>query len=200
MSQLRNMSIILVVFAFVATILERTEAADHTVGDSTGWTSSAGAKFYSDWASNNTFKQNDVLVFNFFAGAHTVAATNKADFDNCNVNQNTNDIITTSPARVTLNRTGDFYFICTVSSHCQSGGQKLTIKVPTSSSSTPPSSTPPSPTPPSSGTTPTPPTSGGTPSPSSPTQPDATPPSPGSATAIVATFPALIAIVINLLI
>ena len=61
MSQLRNMSIILVVFAFVATILERTEAADHTVGDSTGWTSSAGAKFYSDWASNNTFKQNDVL-------------------------------------------------------------------------------------------------------------------------------------------
>ncbi|XP_050888953.1 cucumber peeling cupredoxin isoform X1 [Lathyrus oleraceus] len=210
MSQLRNMSIILVVFAFVATILERTEAADHTVGDSTGWTSSAGAKFYSDWASNNTFKQNDVLVFNFFAGAHTVAATNKADFDNCNVNQNTNDIITTSPARVTLNRTGDFYFICTVSSHCQSGGQKLTIKVPTSSSSTPPSSTPPSPTPPSStppsptppssGTTPTPPTSGGTPSPSSPTQPDATPPSPGSATAIVATFPALIAIVINLLV
>ena len=55
------MSIILVVFAFVATILERTEAADHTVGDSTGWTSSAGAKFYSDWASNNTFKENDVL-------------------------------------------------------------------------------------------------------------------------------------------
>lgn len=130
-----------------------------------------------------------ITVFNFFAGAHTVAATNKADFDNCNVNQNTNDIITTSPARVTLNRTGDFYFICTVSSHCQSGGQKLTIKVPTSSSSTPPSS----------GTTPTPPTSGGTPSPSSPTQPGATPPSPGSATAIVATFPALIAIVINLL-
>ncbi|CAK8534394.1 unnamed protein product [Lathyrus sativus] len=200
MSVLRNMSIILVIFGLVATIVERTEAADHTVGGSTGWTSTAGAKFYSDWASNNTFKQNDVLVFNFFAGAHTVAETNKADFDNCNVNQNTNAIIATSPARVTLNRTGDFYFICTVSTHCQSGGQKLTIKVPASSSSTPPSPTPPSSTPPSSGTTPTSPTSGGTPSPSSPAQPGATPPSPGSATALVATFPAFVALVVNLLV
>ncbi|XP_058727629.1 mavicyanin-like [Vicia villosa] len=192
MSHLKNMSIILVI-AFVATIVERTDAVDHTVGDTTGWTNSAGAKFYSDWASNNTFKQNDVLVFNFVAGGHSVAEINKADFDNCNVNSTTN-AITTTPARFTLNRTGDFYFTCTFPTHCQTGGQKLTVKVPASSSSTPPSATPPS-----SGTTPTSPTSGGTPSPSSPTQPGATPPSPGSATALVATFPTLIALVINLL-
>ncbi|CAI8589506.1 unnamed protein product [Vicia faba] len=192
MCQLKNLSIILLI-AFVATIVERTEAADHTVGGTTGWTNRANATFYSDWASNNTFKQNDVLVFNFFANAHTVAEINKADFDNCNVSGITN-AITTTPARFTLNRTGDFYFTCTFPTHCQSGGQKLTINVPSSSSSSPPSATPPS-----SGTTPTSPTSGGTPSPSSPTQPGATPPSPSSATALLAAFPALFALVINLL-
>lgn len=192
---------ILFVVAFAAAILESTEAADHTVGGTTGWSVPSGASFYSDWAASNTFKQNDVLVFNF-AGGHTVAEVSKADFDNCNINQN-GLVITTGPARVTLNRTGDFYFICTIQGHCSSG-QKLSVKVsastPSPPSPTPPTSTPPTSTPPTSGTTPTPPTNGGTPSPSSPTGPDATPPSPGSATTLVATFPVLIAVIMNLLV
>ncbi|XP_045817064.1 umecyanin-like [Trifolium pratense] len=210
MSQLKNMSILLVI-AFATTILQNTEAVDHLVGGSPGWFSTppGGAKFYSDWASNATFKVNDVLVFHFATGAHTVAEISKADFDNCNVNQNT-QAITTSPARVTLNKTGDFYFTCTIQDHCNNG-QKLSVKVVSASSSpapaqgpSPPSSTTPSPTPPSSGTTPTPPSptppvSGDTPSPSSPAQPGATPPSPGSATSLVATFSIFFAVVINLL-
>jgi len=52
---------ILFVVAFAAAILESTEAADHTVGGNTGWTLPSGASFYSDWAADNTFKQNDVL-------------------------------------------------------------------------------------------------------------------------------------------
>ncbi|WJX66025.1 hypothetical protein P8452_50621 [Trifolium repens] len=202
MSQLKNMSILLVI-AFAATILQNTEAVDHIVGGSTGWTATppGGASFYSDWASNITFKENDVLVFNFVTGAHTVAEISKANFDNCNINQNT-QAITTSPARVTLNKTGDFYFTCTFQGHC-TNGQKLSVKVSASSPAPAqgpslPSPTPPSPTPPS-GTTPTPPVNGNSPSPSSPAQPGATPPSPGSATSLVATFSILIAVVINLL-
>jgi hypothetical protein len=62
MSQLKNMSILLVI-AFATTILQNIEAADHIVGGSTGWTATppGGASFYSDWASNITFKENDVL-------------------------------------------------------------------------------------------------------------------------------------------
>ncbi|GAU21285.1 hypothetical protein TSUD_286950 [Trifolium subterraneum] len=201
MSQLNNMSILLVI-AFVATILQNTEAVDHIVGGSTGWIANPGASFYSDWASNNTFKVNDVLVFNFATGAHTVAEISKANFDNCNVNQNT-QAITTSPARVTLNKTGDFYFTCTIQGHCLSG-QKLSVKVSASSPAPAQGPSPPSATPPSSGTTPTPPSptppvSGDTPSPSSPAQPGATPPSPGSATSLVATFSIFFAVIINLL-
>ncbi|GAU21284.1 hypothetical protein TSUD_286940 [Trifolium subterraneum] len=197
MSQLKNMSILLLI-AFAATILN-TEAVDHIVGGSTGWTATppGGASFYSDWASNITFKENDVLVFNFVTGAHTVAEISKANFDNCNVNQNT-QAITTSPARVTLNKTGDFYFTCTFQGHCDNG-QKLSVKV--SASSPAPAQ---GPSPPSSGTTPTPPSptppiNGDSPSPSSPTQPGATPPSPGSATSLVATLSIFIVVVANVM-
>jgi len=55
--------VILVAVAVSATILTGTEAAEYTVGDSTGWTSSptGGASFYSDWASGITFKEGDIL-------------------------------------------------------------------------------------------------------------------------------------------
>lgn len=64
MVQLNNMMSILIVIAVAAAIaLQSTEAADHTVGSSTGWTDSppGGSSFYSNWASNITFQQNDVL-------------------------------------------------------------------------------------------------------------------------------------------
>lgn len=62
MAQLLNM-VILVAIAVSATILRGTEAAEYTVGDSTGWISAptGGASFYSDWASTITFREGDVL-------------------------------------------------------------------------------------------------------------------------------------------
>ncbi|TKY73203.1 Cucumber peeling cupredoxin [Spatholobus suberectus] len=194
MGQLSNM-VILIAIAVAATILRGTEAAEYTVGgDNTGWTSSpsGGASFYSNWASNITFREGDTLVFNFVAGSHTVAELTKANFDSCNVNQN-EEVITTSPAKVTLNRTGEFYFACTIRGHCN-GGQKLSVSV-TGSSPAPGSAPPPAqgPSPPASGTTPTPPSSEGTPPQSPPTEPGSTtPPLPGSATSVVATFSILL--------
>ncbi|XP_004507625.1 early nodulin-like protein 15 [Cicer arietinum] len=199
MSKLNNMSILLVI-GFAAAILQSTEATDHIVGGSTGWISSPPASFYSNWASNITFRENDVLVFNFVAGAHTVAELNKANYDSCNLSQPI-QVIGTSPAKITLNKTGEFYFSCSFQGHCSSG-QKLSVKVissspapanppsPTNGPSPPPSGTTPSPppsgttpSPPPSGTTPSPPPSGTTPSPppsgTTPSPPSPTPPTNG---------------------
>ncbi|KAL2340367.1 hypothetical protein Fmac_008307 [Flemingia macrophylla] len=187
MGQLHNMAS-LITIAVAATILLNIEAAEYTVGDGTGWTNSAsgGASFYSNWASNITFREGDILVFRFSTG-HTVAeVTDQASFDSCNVNNNSG-VINTSPARITLNHTGEFYFVCTVQGHCSNGGQKLSVNVTVTSTSTAPSPSP------GSGTT----DNGTTPSPESqspPTQPGSTPsaPSPGSASSLVATFSLLL--------
>jgi len=62
MGQFLNM-VILVAIAVSATILKATEAAEYTVGNTTGWISgpTGGASFYSDWASGITFKEGDIL-------------------------------------------------------------------------------------------------------------------------------------------
>ncbi|XP_061364655.1 umecyanin-like [Gastrolobium bilobum] len=203
MVQLSKMAIVLVIVVAAAAIFQSTEAADHTVGGSTGWISSpsGGASFYSNWASSITFKENDVLVFNFATGSHTVAEITKTNFDSCNMNQNI-QVLVTSPARFTLNRTGEFYFACSISGHCNSG-QKLSVKV-TGSSPAPgkapsPAHSPSSPRPPVSGTTPPPSSNEGAPPPASPSEPGATPPpSPSSATSLAAaTFSLLLTITVS---
>lgn len=77
-------------------------------------------------------------VFNFQVNAHNVEEVTKGKFDSCN---STSPIATygNPPVRVTLNKTGEHYFICGVPGHC-SGGQKLAVNVGGSSgAATPPS-------------------------------------------------------------
>ncbi|KEH30268.1 putative cupredoxin [Medicago truncatula] len=133
MSELKNISILFIV-VFAASMLRSTEAIDHIVGSRNGWIIPVdGHSFYSDWASNITFKENDVLVFNFVTGRHTVVELNQTYFENCNVNQNIQFLDTSpSPVRFTLNRTGVFYFTCSIPGHCASG-QKLIVNVSASS-------------------------------------------------------------------
>ncbi|KAL5065123.1 hypothetical protein RYX36_026860 [Vicia faba] len=136
----------LIVIIVVAVSLQTSEAEDYTVGGGTiGWTSfpPRGSSFYSKWAANFTFKLNDNLVFNYESGSHSVVILNKPNYEKCNVN---GDIQTFNkgPTKITLDRTGDFYFTCSLSGHCSSG-QKLSIKVTdTASSDVPPAEAPPS--------------------------------------------------------
>ncbi|XVE54445.1 hypothetical protein DITRI_Ditri03aG0082000 [Diplodiscus trichospermus] len=105
-----------------------TRTAVYTVGDSTGWTRPTNNDdLYDNWADNKVFVIGDVLVFNFTTGQHNVAEVTEADYDDCTA---TNPISTQNngPARITLNRTGEHYFICTLPGHC-SAGQKLNIEV-----------------------------------------------------------------------
>lgn len=61
MSELKNISILFIV-VFAASMVRSTEAIDHIVGSRNGWIIPVdGHSFYSDWASNITFKENDVL-------------------------------------------------------------------------------------------------------------------------------------------
>ncbi|GMQ07077.1 hypothetical protein CsSME_00051428 [Camellia sinensis var. sinensis] len=150
----------LVVLALAAAVLvEFSAAANHTVGDTTGWVNnpSGGATFYSNWASKQTFATGDILVFNYVTGQHNVARVSKNAYDTCD-STSPMSTETNGPANINLNTTGEYYFFCTVGTHCNQG-QKLAINV-TSSTTAPSPGTPSSPpTPPSSVSPPPPPPS-----------------------------------------
>ncbi|KAJ8753220.1 hypothetical protein K2173_017822 [Erythroxylum novogranatense] len=161
---------------------------NHVVGGNSGWTIPSGGS-YSSWAANRKFSVGDTLVFNFQNGVHDVAQVSKADYDSCST---TNPIlfVSTSPARITLNSTGEHYFLCNFTGHC-SAGQKLMVNVIAASSSSPsPAPQPSSPVTPPASSPSQPPTSSvpspspaSAPTPSSPPSPPAPSPAPsGSAT------------------
>ncbi|PNT30155.1 hypothetical protein POPTR_006G067400v4 [Populus trichocarpa] len=133
--------IVFVVLGAVSLLLRGSEAVDHEVGDTTGWKSPSSTSFYSDWASGKTFALGDTLKFTFTTGAHDVATVSKSDYDNCNTGSQ-NNLLTTGPATITLNVTGDMYFLCTIAGHC-SAGQKLAITVAAGNTTSPGTSPPP---------------------------------------------------------
>ncbi|MCI16615.1 blue copper protein-like, partial [Trifolium medium] len=111
-------------------------ATSYVVGDSTGWTiPSSGAQFYINWASNKNFTIGDTLVFNYDIEKHVVAKVTKSEFDGCDLSNISNSVFPDAPTYVTLDETGQQYFICTViSGHC-SAGMKLSINVVNTSTS-----------------------------------------------------------------
>ncbi|XP_073152183.1 uncharacterized protein [Henckelia pumila] len=150
-------------------------AMTYTVGDSLGWTVPPGGPVaYQAWARGKSFVVGDTLIFNFTTNEHDVVQVTKEEFDSCSTASTA--IITTGPARITLNSSGEHYYICTIPRHC-SFGQKLAINVTAAGATvTPRPSQAPSP---SSGPTPPPPSSV---TPVSPSTPSTTPPS-GATTA-----------------
>ncbi|PON94258.1 Phytocyanin domain containing protein [Trema orientale] len=119
---------LLVVMA--VTLLKVSAADTYTVGDSLGWTlPPAGNVAYSTWARTKSFDIGDVIVFQW-SGNHNVAEVSKADYDSCNTTNPINGTIyQTSPASITLTTNNTRYFICTVTDHCKSFGQKVTISM-----------------------------------------------------------------------
>ena len=92
-----------------------------------------------------------IAVFTYNKQFHNVLAVSKADYKNCNASKPTATWSTGNDS-VVLNTTGHHYFLCGFPGHC-AAGQKVDIRV--ASSSAAPSESPsaaPSPTP-SGGTT-----------------------------------------------
>ncbi|XP_031129422.1 umecyanin-like [Ipomoea triloba] len=101
----------------------------HAVGDTIGWiVPSDDAAAYSKWASADTFKVGDVLVFNFMTGKHDVLEVAKESFDACTTDKAIGSSLIDGPAHVILNTTGDHYYICTIGTQCKLG-QKLAVTV-----------------------------------------------------------------------
>ncbi|KAE8700189.1 putative Early nodulin 16 [Hibiscus syriacus] len=118
------------VVVLASTVLQSTDAANYTVGDTTGWTVPPGggnSDFYDEWADKKNFFVGDILEFNFATDAHNVAEVTEAAYDRCN-GTNPISMHRNGPASITLNRTGEYHFICTVLGHC-TGGQKLSVNV-----------------------------------------------------------------------
>ncbi|KAJ6912934.1 hypothetical protein NC651_015412 [Populus alba x Populus x berolinensis] len=132
--------LVFVALGAASLLLRGSEAVDYQVGDTTGWTRPSSTSFYSDWVSGKTFAVGDSLTFTFTTGAHDVATVSKSEYDNCKASSQDN-LLTTGPATITLNVTGDKHFLCTIAGHC-SAGQKLAITVAegntTSSGTSPP--------------------------------------------------------------
>ncbi|KAF9605881.1 hypothetical protein IFM89_020291 [Coptis chinensis] len=121
----------LVGFLFVAISLLHCTSAQttHIVGDASGWAvPPAGPTFYSSWASRQTFRVNDTLVFNFASMMHDVATVTRTAYDACDASSPIGPVPTTGPVTVTLTTQGLQYYFCSVQGHC-AAGQKLSINV-----------------------------------------------------------------------
>ncbi|KAK1403524.1 Cucumber peeling cupredoxin [Heracleum sosnowskyi] len=142
MARLNMVVVFLTVMVMAAAMqMQSTDAQKtHYVGGSTGWIIPTSTSAYTTWAASQTFTVGDTLVFNFTTGAHTAAQVKKAAYDACTT---TNPIAvwTTGPSSVKLTSTGPHYYICTIPSHCNPLGQKVTINV-VSAAATSPASAP----------------------------------------------------------
>ncbi|KAH6803243.1 hypothetical protein C2S51_034689 [Perilla frutescens var. frutescens] len=156
-----------------AELVGNAAAATYVVGDTLGWRVPNNPSDYSNWASRHIFRVGDVLVFNFMTNLHDVAQVTKAAYDGCS-SATPILLVMTGPWNVTLNSTGDHYYICTFNSHCGLG-QKLAINVTTASSPSPSPTPAPAPSPPIAPT----PTPSESPSPTPAPTPGSPAPSPG---------------------
>ncbi|MCO5552431.1 hypothetical protein L7F22_005942 [Adiantum nelumboides] len=104
------------------------EAAQFEVGGTSGWTlPSIGNVNYSDWAASQTFVVGDSLYFNYSREYHNVMVVTKSDYQACEASSP----ISTFDDGATifqLDRSGTFYFLCGIPSHC-TDGQKVEVKV-----------------------------------------------------------------------
>ncbi|PKA62202.1 Blue copper protein [Apostasia shenzhenica] len=144
----------LLVVSAAAVLLQIAAATNFTVGSPGGsWDLKTNL---SSWASSNTFKIGDDLIFSYDASAHDVVEVTKAHYDSCSTsgaikNHNSgNDVIPLTSA-------GKRYFICGVPGHCSSG---MKVEIDTTAAA--------------SGSTPRPPSAS---SPTSPVSGGSTPPS-----------------------
>lgn len=138
-----NINLVVIMALMLASVqFHGTDAqTTHVVGNALGWNIPPnGPSAYTTWASTQTFRVGDVLLFNFITGFHNVVEVPQAAYGSCTA-ANPISISTTGPARVTLNAPGTHYYICTVGTHCQIG-QKLTINVSATSATPSPTATP----------------------------------------------------------
>ncbi|TXG54846.1 hypothetical protein EZV62_020102 [Acer yangbiense] len=111
--------------------VEQCWAAQHVVGGAQGWDESTD---FSSWASAQTFKVGDQLVFKYSSGLHSVVELgSESAYKSCDLGTALNSMNTGKDV-VKLDKSGTRYFACGTLGHCDQG-MKLKITTVSSSSS-----------------------------------------------------------------
>uniref|UniRef100_A0A803Q3X5 Phytocyanin domain-containing protein n=1 Tax=Cannabis sativa TaxID=3483 RepID=A0A803Q3X5_CANSA len=122
----------LVLIATIIVVAKMAFGTEYVVGDENGWKPNFN---YSDWTKDKMF----MVVFNYNSLVHDVYKVNGSDFNDC-IARPGSEVLRSGNDVVTLNTTGNKWYLCSKSNHCDLG-QKLKISVMdmmSSSSTTPP--------------------------------------------------------------
>ncbi|XP_076958368.1 early nodulin-like protein 6 [Bidens hawaiensis] len=124
---MKNTAIIFMAFALL-TVLKVQSAHHFTVGGDKGWVTPKAndTNHYNEWATSNRFSINDTLRFEYIKKDSVLLVT-KEEYEKC---KSTNPMFFSDNGDTSfeLNRSGYFYFISGVSSHCEHG-LKMIVKV-----------------------------------------------------------------------
>ncbi|XP_009803778.1 basic blue protein [Nicotiana sylvestris] len=115
----------LLIFAIIMTVMiqNKAMAAQHVVGGSQGWDESTD---FNAWASGETFKVGDTLVFRYNPGLHSVVEVEgESAYKSCDTSSSVNSMSAGNDV-VKLNKPGTRYFACGTAGHCDQG-MKLKI-------------------------------------------------------------------------
>ncbi|XVF60047.1 hypothetical protein PTKIN_Ptkin08bG0011400 [Pterospermum kingtungense] len=125
MGLMKGKSRILFLFFLLNLVAEQAFAAQHAVGGSQGWDESVDL---DSWASGQTFKVGDQLVFKYSSGLHSVVELgSETAYKNCDLGTAL-DTKNTGNDVVKLNKVGTRYFACGTLGHC---GQGMKMKITT---------------------------------------------------------------------
>nr|GEX24115.1 triacylglycerol lipase 2-like [Tanacetum cinerariifolium] len=119
-------------FAHADFIMAQCSAEQHVVGGKQGWDESTD---FDTWASGQTFKVDDTLVFKY-SPMHSVAELgSENEYKKCDVGSATNSM-SDGNSVVKLTKAGTRYFACGTMGHCDQGMKvKITTVSPSSSGS-----------------------------------------------------------------
>ncbi|KAM3286816.1 mavicyanin [Capsicum chacoense] len=120
----------LFMFVIVTLMIQKNAmAAQHVVGGSQGWDESTD---FNSWASGQTFKVGDTLVFRYNPGLHSVVELEgESPYKSCDISSTVNSLSGGNDV-VKLNKPGTRYFACGTAGHCDQG-MKLKITTVTGS-------------------------------------------------------------------
>lgn len=129
---------ILLVIVLISIIGKEVLGAKLDVGGSQGWDESVDL---NSWASGQTFKVGDQLVFKYSSGLHSVVELgSEAAYKSCDLGT-TLDSKKSGNDVIKLTKPGARYFACGTSGHCDQGMKMKITTVTGNAPSTPAAST-----------------------------------------------------------
>ncbi|KAL0451453.1 UNVERIFIED_CONTAM: Early nodulin-like protein 1 [Sesamum latifolium] len=127
MADLKALIPCLALLLFVS-MISFSEAREFEVGGKkTSWELPSSPDEFNKWAQRNRFQIGDSIVLTYDAKSDSVLEVTENNYRTCNIS-NPIKSYTDGITKITLNKSGPFFFISGAEGHCQKG-QKLEIQV-----------------------------------------------------------------------